>query len=88
MALNKNQLSKVGNLNSVAGAATSRQFWHYDGGADNVAAVIAAGYFNEVRGFLGVGDVILAVASDGFRVLNVTAVPKTGNVTVGAKAAA
>ena len=27
MALNKNQLSKVSNLNSVTGAAGSRQIW-------------------------------------------------------------
>jgi hypothetical protein len=88
MALNKNQLSKVGNLNSVTGAATSRQIWHYDAGADSVATAVAAGYFNDVRGFLFVGDRIDLVAADGaaFRVLRVTAVPKTGNVTVSAAA--
>jgi len=88
MALVKTQLSKVSNLNAVAGAAGSRQMWHYNGAADTVATVVAAGYFNDVRGFLSVGDVILAVvaANAAFRVLTVTAVPKAGNVTVTAAA--
>lgn len=89
MALNKNQLSKVSNLNSVTSATASRQIWHYDAGADSVATAVAAGYFNDVRGFLFVGDVIHLVAAGGtaFRVLTVTAVPKIGsNVTVSAAA--
>lgn len=88
MALNKNQLSKVSNLNSVTGAAASRQIWHYDAGADSVATAVAAGYFNDVRGYLFVGDVIHLVAATGtaFRVLTVTAAPKSGNVTVAAAA--
>lgn len=88
MALNKNQLSKVSNLNSVTGAAASRQIWHYDAGADSVATAVGAGYFNDVRGYLFAGDVIHLVAAGGtaFRVLTVTAVPKTGNVTVAAAA--
>ncbi len=88
MALNKTQLSKVANLHSVAGASGSRQMWHYDAGADSVATSVAAGYFDDVRGFLLVGDVIHLVAANSaaFRVLTVTAVPKTGNVTVSAAA--
>lgn len=88
MALNKNQLSKVSNLNSVTGAAASRQIWHYDAGADSVATAVAAGYFNDVRGYLFAGDVIHLVAAGGaaFRVLTVTASPKSGNVTVSAAA--
>lgn len=88
MALNKTQLSKVANLNSVAGAAGSKQMWHYHAGADAVTAVVAAGYFNDVRGYLKPGDRIDVVAADGaaFRVLTVGAVPKTGNVTTSAAA--
>lgn len=88
MALNKTQLSKVANLNSVAGGSGSKQLWHYDAGADAVAAVTTAGYFNGVRGFLKVGDVVHLVAANSaaFRVLTVTAVPKSGDVTVGAGA--
>lgn len=84
MALNKDQLSKTGNLNAVSGAPRSRQLWHYNSGADLIGAVDDAGYFNGVRGFLNVGDVILAVTDAGakFRVLTVTAVPTTGDVTV------
>ena len=88
MALNKNQLSKVSNLNSVTGAAASRQIWHYDAGADSVATAVAAGYFIDVLGYLFVGDVIHLVAAGGaaFRVLTITASPKSGNVTVAAAA--
>lgn len=88
MALNKNQLSKVSNLNSVTGAAASRQIWHYDAGADSVATAVGAGYFNDARGYLFAGDVIHLVAAGGtaFRVLTVTAAPKSGNVTVAAAA--
>lgn len=89
MALNKTQLSKAANLNSIDGAPRSRQLWHYNGGADAVATVVAAGYFNDVRGFLNVGDLILTVAATNaaFRALTVTAVPAAGgNVTVAAAA--
>lgn len=88
MALNKTQLSKVGNLNSVAGGSGSKQMWHYDAGADTVATVVAGGYFDGVRGFLKVGDRIdlVAAGQTAFRVLTVTAVPASGNVTVAAAA--
>ena len=88
MALNTDTLTKVANLHSVTGAALSRQMWHYDAEADSVATVVAAGYFNGVRGFLQPGDVIhvIAAASAAFRVLTVATVPKTGNVTVTAAA--
>lgn len=89
MALNKAQLSKVANLHAVSPSSTgNRQLWHYDAGADSVATSVAGGYFNDVRGFLMVGDVIhlVAAASAAFRVLTVTAAPKTGNVTVSAAA--
>lgn len=88
MALNKTQLSKVANLNPIAGAAGSKQMWHYDAGADAVNSVTTAGYFNDVRGYLRVGDRIDLVAAAGaaFRVLKVTAVPKAENVTVAAYA--
>lgn len=88
MALNKTQLSKVGNLNSIAGATGSKQLWHYDAGADSVATSVAAGYFNDVRGYLKVGDRIdlVAATQTAFRVLTVTAVPASGNITVAAAA--
>lgn len=88
MALNKQQLSKISNMNAVAGAPESRQLWHYNGGADAIGLIDDAGYFNDVRGFLNVGDVILCVCSTNaaFRVLTVTAVPETGDVTVGVAA--
>lgn len=88
MALNANQLTKVDNLRSVAGAAESRQLFWYEADDDAVATVVAAGYFNGVRGILNVGDRILVVAANGaaFRVLRVTAVPATGNVTTAALA--
>lgn len=83
MALNLDQLNKVANLYPVAGAAESRQTWHYEAGADTVAAVAAAGYFNGARSLLNVGDKILVFGSGATvaGLLNVTAVPATGNVT-------
>lgn len=88
MALDKTQLSKLTNMNPVAGASGSKQAWHYNAGADSVATVVAAGYFNDVRGFLRAGDRIdvVAAANAAFRVLTVAAVPATGNVTVTAAA--
>ena len=88
MALVLNQLSKVDNLRPVAGATGSKQLWHYEAGADSVATVVAAGYFNNARGQLRVGDRIDVVAADGaaFRVLRVATVPATGNVTTSALA--
>ena len=57
--------------------------WSYASTADNLAAVKAAGYFNEVRGLLAPGDVIffrdVGAAVD---IITVDAVPATGNVTV------
>lgn len=88
MALDKNQLSKIANLNAVSGAPESRQLWHYNAGTDAVATVTTAGYFNDVRGYLNVGDLILLVGATNaaFRALTVTASPATGNVTVSAAA--
>lgn len=88
MALDANQLTKIDNLRSVAGAAESRQLFHYEAGGDAVATVVAAGYFNGVRGILNVGDRIHVVAATetAFRVLKVTAVPATGDVTTAALA--
>jgi len=81
MAYAEKGLSKVSNLNSVAGGATTRQMWVYDGVADAVGLIDDAGYFNAARGFLKVGDIILVLASDGFRYAKVATVPATGNVT-------
>ena len=88
MALVQSQLSKVANLHSVAGAPVSRQMWHYNAGANSVATVVANGYFNDVRGYLKVGDVVMVVAANSaaFRVLTLATVPETGNVTVTAAA--
>lgn len=78
MAFAENNLSKLGNLKRV------KQHWDYNAGADAVAAVTTAGYFNDARGFLKEGDRIdiRAASNAQFRVLTVTAVPTAGNVTV------
>jgi hypothetical protein len=90
MALDKKQLTKVANLNppTTGDATANRQLWHYESGADNVAAVVTAGYFNDVRGLLEAGDRIMLVANNvaDFRMLKVTAAPATGNVTTAALA--
>lgn len=88
MAFNKNQLSKIANLSPLAGGAVTGQVYHYNAGADAVTTVVAAGYFNEVRGLLSPGDLIHTVAATNaaFRVIRVATVPKTGDVTVAALA--
>lgn len=89
MAYNKDQLSKLANVFPVAAAPESRQLWWYEAGADAIAAVVTAGYFNDARSILNVGDRILVVCNTeaDFRVVKVTAVPATGNVTTAALAA-
>ncbi len=81
MALDKSQLNKVANLHSVAGGPRSRQYWMYFAGADTIAQVAAAGYFNDVRGFLLPGDTIFVVGADGTSTLMLATVPTTGNLT-------
>ncbi|MFN4296987.1 MAG: hypothetical protein ACK4FB_09095 [Brevundimonas sp.] len=90
MALNADQLSKPANLKPASGSAkqTRSLFW-YEAGADAIAAVVTAGYFNGVRAQLAVGDRIQVVCNNeaDFRVLKVTAVPiGTANVTTAALA--
>lgn len=88
MALDKNQFSKIANLKPPVGQLASRQLFHAECGADAVAAVVTAGYFNAVRGELKVGDRIQIVAATEaqFRVLKVLTVPVAGDVTTAALA--
>lgn len=83
MALNTYGLTQPFNLLNATANPTDRQpgFFVYDAGADNVATVKGAGYFNAVRGRLTVDSLILAVCNDGFRILRVATVPASGNVT-------
>lgn len=88
MAFAETQLSKIAELKPASGKQHGRQRWHFEAGADAIAAVVAAGYFNDARGLLKVGDRIDVVCNTeaDFRVLKVTAVPATGNVTTAALA--
>lgn len=83
MALVTSQFSKVQNLNPAAGQSVQRQLFWCEAGADSVATVVAAGYFNSVRNLLRVGDRIHVVAATNTakRELHVATVPATGNVT-------
>jgi hypothetical protein len=87
MAFVPDALTKVSMLNGPAAHAVTPDpgLWYYDSGADNLAAVVTAGYFNNARNdFLGPPagkNLLMAICSDGFRILRVTA-PVTGNVTV------
>lgn len=82
-------LSKIASLNPPEAHATkpSPGLWMYVSTTDALATVVAAGYFNDVRDiFLGPDDDtnwILAIATDGFRMLSVVVDPDpTGDVTV------
>lgn len=80
-------------IGSAAGAAKAAQSSSFDYATDDAAATVeAAGYFNNARAFLSVGDKIDAVmAASGTPVRKgyvVTVVPTTGNVTVALQATA
>lgn len=84
MAYADNGLTKLGNLKGA------KQHWSYNAGADPVATATGAGYFNNARSILRVGDRIDLFAADNAQVrfLTVATVPATGNVTVTAAATA
>jgi hypothetical protein len=91
MAFAETNLSKIAELKPAPGKSHGRQRWHYEGVADTVAAIVTAGYFNNARKILKVGDRIDIVANNeaDYRVLKVTAVPQgAGNVTATALATA
>lgn len=75
-------------VGSAAGAATAQQcsVFRY-ATADAAATVETAGYFNNARAQLAVGDVIIAtMVATGTPVLKnyvVLTVPASGNVTIG-----
>lgn len=83
MAFGEANLSKIAELKPAPSAQIGRQLWHYEAVAETVAACAAAGYFNDARGLLKVGDRILVIGDTGtdFGILSVTAAPATGNVT-------
>lgn len=84
MAYNEANLSKIANAKPASGQLHERQIWHYEAGADSVAAAAAAGYFNNARELLKVGDRIHVVGASGVTLgfLAVTAAPASGDVTV------
>lgn len=68
----------------TAGSRSARD-WRYIT-ADDHATVAAAGYFNNARAAVGVGDTVLASVAIGgtaqLRLYMFNAVPASGNVTV------
>lgn len=85
MALNNRALVQDASVPYAADTAPCN-FYKY-ASADAAATIVAAGYFNNVRDKLKVGDIIEAVALAGTASadrleLVVTAAPATGNVTV------
>ncbi|MFG1300364.1 hypothetical protein V5F49_11275 [Xanthobacter sp. V3C-3] len=68
----------------TAGSRSLRD-WRYATNDDH-ATVAAAGYFNNARAFIGIGDTVVASVSMGttpqLREYIFTAVPASGNVTV------
>jgi hypothetical protein len=87
MAFAETQLSKIAELKPAIGKSHGRQLWHYESGADNIAAVVTAGYFNGARGIIKADDRIQLVANNAadVRLLKVTAAPEiSGNITTAA----
>ena len=83
MAFYHKALTRVATSIRADGAQNSQVLYS---DSDATATVVAAGYFNEAREKLRVGDIIVATVGIGGTpatlVLRVTAVPGTGNVTV------
>lgn len=84
MAFSERALIRTGSVPYATNAAVST--YRY-GTPDAAAAVETAGYLNPARGRLVVGDAILATVGIGgaikLKAYLVTAVPATGDVTVG-----
>jgi len=81
MAFNDANFTKLANLKTSTSDVPTPGLFYYET-ADNLAAMVTAGYFNGVRDLI-VNGRIIGLASDGFRILKVT-VPASGNVTVAA----
>lgn len=62
MAFLKANLAPIGGQSSRGKAP---QVWSYQSAVDNLAAVKASGYFDEVNGLLEAGDIILFVDVGG-----------------------
>lgn len=54
---------------SVLAYAQGFTLWHYRGGADGIADVTAPEFFVEAADLVAAGDMLLASAADGGRVL-------------------
>ncbi len=81
MAFDAKKIAKISIVAPPDAVSPSLSVWHYKE-AVTLAAMSAAGYFNNHRKFLAPGDTILLQGSDGYRFVTVGAVPVTGNVTV------
>ncbi len=91
MAYNANYLVSVGGQSKArktsppggTSPAGGGAVWFYSHPSDNLAAVKAAGYFNDARNILGPGDAIVFSANGAaVDIITVNAVPLTGNVTI------
>ena len=90
MAFDKRALARAATSQVAAGKVRSMFFYAT---ADAAAAVVTAGYFNDARDQLSVGDLIIAQCLiDGSppdtQLVRVLTVPATGNVTTSANTGA
>lgn len=81
MAFNEDKISKLSNLSPPSSTTPSASFWVYEG-AETLAVQVAAGYFNNWRDQLQVGDKILVIGTNGVELITVATVPAAGNITV------
>lgn len=82
MAFKQTNLTKIANLNNInTSGDITPSFFLYDGSADGLAAVVAAGYFNSIASQVSVNSVIMVHTTHGMHTLKVTAVV-AGVVTV------
>ena len=80
MAFTKDTFFETG---GAAGRGVSPQEFSYRSATDAIAAIQAAGYFNEVRLLLSPHAIIKVIDSvPSLHLIRVVTVPATGNVTV------
>lgn len=83
MAFTRHRIEKITTIGAAAMEAKTLNFWLYMAGADTLAQVLAADYFNFMADRdMGVGDIIDVHAADGRGAFKVTAVSAAGAVTV------
>jgi hypothetical protein len=69
------------NLERIAGGMAGKQIYHYNAGADTVATVTGADYFDGMENEMGTGDVIICIANNNTTIDNLLVTSARGVAT-------